>query len=169
VALPLLAPTALLGEERRRAPLATTAHFSFHSDFDTNLNDALIVAGSARTAVVFHEASHTLVAPWRPDPLPKALQQAAAELGVPLPRDLWHPILFYTTGDVVRRALKQAGEPAYTPYMYRHGLWRGSWARFREAVEKVWPAYLEGESTLWQAAREVLQSLPSEERHRKVE
>src|SRR5688572_29141520 len=31
-----------------RAAVATTSHFAFHSDFTTNLSDALIAAGSAR-------------------------------------------------------------------------------------------------------------------------
>lgn len=31
-----------------RVPVATTPHFAFHSDFATNLNDALIAAGAAR-------------------------------------------------------------------------------------------------------------------------
>ena len=37
---------ATFGDEA--GPLATTPHFTFHSDFRINLNDALIVAGSAR-------------------------------------------------------------------------------------------------------------------------
>ena len=31
-----------------RTPVVTTPHFAFYSDFDTNLNDALIAAGGAR-------------------------------------------------------------------------------------------------------------------------
>jgi hypothetical protein len=109
--------------------------------------------------IAFHEASHTLVAPWRPDPVPAALQEAARELGVSLPRDLWHPVLFYTTGEVIRRVLEQAGEPGYVPYVYHHDLWRGSWARYREAVEKAWAPYLDGRRALPEAARELMRAL----------
>ncbi len=37
-------------------------------------------------------------------------------------------------------------------------------ARYREPVEKAWPGYLEGRRTLSEAARELLGSLPPEER-----
>src|SRR5215471_9535700 len=40
-----------------RTPVATTPHFAFYSDLDTNLNDALIAAGVARKAAkpeLFH-------------------------------------------------------------------------------------------------------------------
>lgn len=36
--------------QQARAPLATTAHFAFYSDFDFNLHDALLAAGTARRA-----------------------------------------------------------------------------------------------------------------------
>ena len=39
---------AAFGEAPDRAPVLTTPHFAFFSDFDTNLNDALIEAGRAR-------------------------------------------------------------------------------------------------------------------------
>src|SRR4051812_37460398 len=47
----LCAPSASRGqaaERTPRAPVVTTPHFAFYSDFDTNLNDALIAAGVAR-------------------------------------------------------------------------------------------------------------------------
>src|ERR1051325_4627566 len=37
-----------LGQPSKRAPLAATPHFVFYSDFETNLNDALINVGLAR-------------------------------------------------------------------------------------------------------------------------
>lgn len=108
---------------------------------------------------VYHEASHTLMASWRGDPLPLALEQAAKELDVRLPRDLWHVVLFYTTGEAVRRTLEAAGEPGYTPYVYAHELWNGRWGRYREAIEKVWPAYVDGEHSLSEAALDLLRAL----------
>ena len=44
----LFAPSASLGQAHERLPGATTPHFAFYSDFATNLNDALIAAGTAR-------------------------------------------------------------------------------------------------------------------------
>lgn len=106
---------------------------------------------------VFHEASHTLMAPWRPDPVPEALVEIAKELEVEIIRDLWHVVMFYTTGMVVKDVLERSGEPDYTPYMYKHGLWRGSWAPYREAVESSWPAYISGERTLHEAVTRLIE------------
>src|SRR5215210_9344112 len=39
---------ASLGQGPERTPVVTTPRFPFYSDFDTNLNDALIAAGVAR-------------------------------------------------------------------------------------------------------------------------
>lgn len=114
---------------------------------------------------VFHEASHTLSAGWRGDPLPQALEAAAGELAVELPGDLWHVVLFWTTGETVRRVLEAAGEPGYTPLLYAAPHFgRGPWGRYRAAVEKVWPAYLDGERDLATAARELLREVAAGER-----
>ena len=53
----LFAPRVSLGQTPERTPVATTPRFAFYSDFDTNLNDALIAAGVARKGVkpeLFH-------------------------------------------------------------------------------------------------------------------
>lgn len=109
--------------------------------------------------IVYHEASHTLAATWRHDPLPQALAQAAKELDVELPGDLWHVVLFYTTGEAVRRTLEEAGKPGYTPYVYVQNLWDGRWGRYRDAIEQTWPAYVDGERTLSEAALDLLRAL----------
>lgn len=52
-------PSASFGQPAQRAPIVATAHFAFYSDFDTNLNDALIAAGLARKnkkPELFHSA-----------------------------------------------------------------------------------------------------------------
>jgi hypothetical protein len=36
------------GQSAQRTPVITTSYFAIYSDFDTNLNDALIAAGLAR-------------------------------------------------------------------------------------------------------------------------
>src|SRR6185369_16661677 len=46
----LLAPIAAVAQPAQRIAVLTTPHFAFFSDFDTNLNDALIEAGRARKA-----------------------------------------------------------------------------------------------------------------------
>src|SRR5262249_5616802 len=73
--------------------------------------------------VVFHESSHILMA--RNDPVQKALGDAASAAGELLPPDLWHVVLFFTTGEVVRDALAKE-KIDYTPML--EGIYaRGSW------------------------------------------
>jgi hypothetical protein len=44
----LLVSNPVSADDDAQKPVATTPHFALYSDFETNLNDALIVAGSAR-------------------------------------------------------------------------------------------------------------------------
>lgn len=53
-------------------------------------------------------------------------------------RDLWHAILFYTTGEMVRRAL-----PSYTPYATTNGLWKRAWPMYVAPLERDWRPYLD--------------------------
>ncbi len=93
----------------------------------------------------------------RNDPVWRALDNAAVELETPLPDGLWHVVLFYTTGETVRRALNDAGEPPYTPMIY--GIYgRSPWGRFQKAIDDTWSAYLDGERTLAEAAASLLQA-----------
>src|SRR5262249_8005068 len=53
--------------------------------------------GSAALEVLFHEASHGIA---------KAVEDSIArecrQRDKPIPRDLWHALIFYTTGEVIR-------------------------------------------------------------------
>ena len=99
---------------------------------------------------IFHEASHTLMR--REYPVQLALKQAAARLDVTLPGDLWHAVLFYTTGDAVRRILAEAGEPAYTPMLFAQNIL----GRHHEAMKSAWTAYLDGERDLQEEADDLI-------------
>ena len=112
--------------------------------------------GLSGLEVVFHEASHILMA--RGDPVQKALADAAASRGRPLPPDLWHAVLFFTTGEAVRETLAKDGID-YTPMLealYK----RGSWAEDRDALEKTWRPYVEGKRDLAKAAAALLDEIP---------
>jgi hypothetical protein len=116
--------------------------------------------GPAALEIVFHEASHGLAL--RGDPLMQALADAAAAAGVTSTGDLWHVALFHTTGEVVRRALAAAGEPDYTP-MLAEIFERGDWLRYRQAIESVWPVYLDGKHTLAEAAAALVEAFVESE------
>ena len=109
--------------------------------------------GPAALETVFHEASHFLTG--FNTPLPEAL--ASAVRGRPNAfGDLTHAVHFFMTGEVVRRALADGGEPTYVPYLYALNLFSD---RFREAVKSTWPPYMEGRRTMTEAATDLISAL----------
>lgn len=111
---------------------------------------------SAAVEVVFHEASHLLMG--RNDPLRQALDKAASAAGVSLPGDLWHVVLFYTTGEAVRRILEDGGKPRYTPMLYEI-FDRSPWVQYREALEKSWRPYVDGKRGLSESVASLIEAL----------
>ncbi|MBI3670630.1 MAG: hypothetical protein HY237_12725 [Acidobacteria bacterium] len=104
--------------------------------------------GVAALEVLFHEASHALARAVR-----DAIVRECRQRGKPIPRDLWHALLFYTTGEIVKRALqneKAVSQPAgtrpdtYTPYAYRYGLYARGWSNYQRLLERHWQPYLDG-------------------------
>jgi hypothetical protein len=112
--------------------------------------------GATAFEVVFHESSHLFMR--RDDPLQKALDGAASSAGFPLPRDLWHVVLFYTTGEVVRTILDDGGKPEYKPMLYVI-FERGSWSEYRVPLENTWRPYLDGKRTMSEAATDLIAAL----------
>jgi hypothetical protein len=99
--------------------------------------------------VLFHEGSHALAGA-----VNEAIAREFRQRDKPIPRDLWHALLFYTTGELVRRDLAfgtmtlaalQGTDPSnYQPYAARFGLYSGSWDRFRGMLDLYWRPYLDG-------------------------
>jgi len=111
--------------------------------------------GIAALEMVFHEASHFLTG--RDTPLRRALDDAIRELGDPFRGDLVHAVHFYMTGEIVRRRLQEAAGIDYAPAMYALGLYdRGV---FRRAIEATWPPYIDGKTTLPEAALALVRAL----------
>jgi len=108
--------------------------------------------GLAGFEILFHEASHALATT-----VQSAIVSACHDRGIPIPRDLWHALLFYTTGEIIRRAAAQGrlnfpgstpgNVPApYTPYAYRNGVYTRGWENYQRALETYWQPYLDGKS-----------------------
>lgn len=99
--------------------------------------------------VLFHEASHALAGG-----VTAAIAHDFRERDKPIPRDFWHALLFYTTGEIVRRDVEYGsmsllqehanGTSAYLPYAARFGLYSGSWEHFRGLLDLYWLPYLDG-------------------------
>lgn len=95
--------------------------------------------GDAALEILFHEASHALIAKIR-----EALStEVKAENKLLRRRDLWHAVLFYTAGEIVRRQLD-----GYTPYADEHGLYNRTWPDLPEILEMDWKPYLDGKIDL---------------------
>ncbi len=110
----------------------------------------------AALEVVFHEASHILMG--HGAPVQRALENAAKSAGFPLPGDLWHVVLFYTTGEVVRGILDEGRAPAYTPMLFEI-FDRGSWGEYRRPLERAWLPYVKGKATLPDAAAALIEAI----------
>lgn len=116
-------------------------------------------SGDSALEVVFHEASHTLLGNGR-GAVWEALQDASTAAGLDRPpRDLWHTVLFYTTGKVVSARLLVHGVSDYEPYVYREGLFRRAWPHFQQPLERHWQPYLEDRVSMAEAARDLLMEL----------
>ena len=92
--------------------------------------------------LLFHEASHTF-ADVEVDALSRACRAQGKDCG-----DLWHTLLFYTSGVELGRLLPAADRVSFTPYAYKYGLYtRGDWPRYRRVLATHWQAYLDGKTT----------------------
>jgi len=101
--------------------------------------------GPAALEMLFHEASHGLAGAVR-----DGIARECRARNKPIPRDLWHALLFYTTGEIVKRAFSLSEIPAghspgqYMPYAYRYGLYARGWENYQRVLERHWQPYLDG-------------------------
>lgn len=96
--------------------------------------------GDAALEMLFHEASHGISGNLEHD-----LDLAFLAEGKSAPADLYHAIIFYTAGELVRRRLG----PSYVPYAYKQGVYtRGEWPRLEVAMREQWQPWLLGQTDL---------------------
>jgi hypothetical protein len=121
--------------------------------------------GLSAFEILFHEASHALSTS-----VQDAIVKVCHEEDIPIPRDLWHALLFYTTGEVVRRTLARTEPPppstpsstrpaSYTPYAYRNGLYTRGWENYQRALIAYWQPYLDGRDSFSHAIAMVVRTL----------
>jgi hypothetical protein len=112
-------------------------------------------AGDASLEMIFHEASHLLIGRTE-----QALDAAAQRARRPLPRGLWHALLFYTAGRVARERLG----PGYVPYAERpsNRIFAGERApsaALLPVFERAWQPYLDGKTSFEAAIDAVVAAL----------
>ena len=103
--------------------------------------------GNAGLEILFHEASHALIGKVR-DTLSAEVK---AQNKLFKRRDLWHAVLFYTAGEVVRRQLD-----GYTPYAFKNGLYDRTWEGLPEILDADWRPYIDGKIDMISAVRKLV-------------
>jgi hypothetical protein len=109
--------------------------------------------GWGATEMLFHESSHALI-----DNVRSAIDRAAKAARKD-PRDLWHVVLFFVTGEVTRQTLAAQGVD-YQPYLYATGLFDRAWPAFRAPVEANVRPFIDGRTTLEEMAAHLAGALP---------
>ena len=125
----------------------------------TSLEPTLITVSSgdrnygswASAEMLYHEASHALIAE-----ISRRIRDEAHGKDV---RNLWHVVLFYTAGEVVRETLA-ARKIDYVAYLYATGLFDRAWPQFRAPVEREWKPYIDGQVTLEVAVTKLISAIP---------
>jgi hypothetical protein len=116
--------------------------------------------GAAALEVLFHEGSHGIA-----EPVQAAIIRECHQRDKAIPRDLWHALVFYTTGEVIRPVLGSSGATAgdedggYTPYALREGLYQRGWNDYFKLLQKFWQPYLDGSASFDDAIARMVSSL----------
>jgi hypothetical protein len=136
--------------------------------------------GAAALEVLFLEASHGIATP-----VELAIVRECRQRDKPIPRDLWHALIFYTTGEVINPVLDAQSEaarngatpggsnskstpeatsqssqdPESTPYAKREGLYQRGWENYLALLTRYWQPYLEGRTTFDDAIAHMVSAL----------
>jgi hypothetical protein len=108
--------------------------------------------GPEALEVLFHESSHGIAVP-----VEAAISRECKQRDKPIPRDLWHALIFYTTGEVLRPVLKdsapdtnsgdappQPPKPNLVPYALEDILSQRGWEQYHLLLVLYWQPYLDG-------------------------
>ncbi len=109
------------------------------------------LVGLPALEILFHEASHG----WDGE-LENPLAAEAARRGVTIPDTLWHAVLFYVAGVVVRDELERSGEPGYVLYVDENHLWDRGWQGLREPIAAACDPWLRGERSREEALTDLV-------------
>lgn len=136
--------------------------------------------GAAALEVLFHEASHGIATQ-----VEQAIARECRQREKPIPRDLWHALIFYTTGEVIKPVMDAQADlpkddaPAggsggsgmpdtssrgsqgseYTPYAKRERLYDRGWESYLKLLTRYWQPYLEGRATFDDAIAHMVSAL----------
>jgi hypothetical protein len=119
--------------------------------------------GAEALEVLFHEASHGIA-----EPVQQAIIRECRQREKGIPRDLWHALIFYTTGEVIRPVIAststdsasgRVSATSYTPYAIREGIYQRGWDGYLKLLTQFWQPYLDGHSTFDDAIARMVSAL----------
>ena len=110
--------------------------------------------GFAALEMLMHEPSHAIVDGNSTAAIGSDLARASRELQIKPYSNLWHAILFYTSGELTRRALATRGVRNYQPVIL--GMYERGFRGYRKSLETHWQAYLDGKVSRDVAIRQIL-------------
>ena len=120
--------------------------------------------GAAALEVLFHEASHGIAIP-----VEEAIERECRQRNKPIPRDLWHALIFYTTGEVIRPVMEtegasqggthSSGDSDYASNAKRESLYQRGWESYLQILTRYWQPYLEGQVTFDDAIAHMVSAL----------
>jgi len=114
--------------------------------------------GPEALEILFHEASHGIS-----DNVQNAILRECRQRDKPVPRDLWHALLFYTTGEVIRPTIfsSESGsvKEGYVPYAVREGLYKRGWEDYLRVLTQFWQPYLDGRESFDDAIAHMVSAL----------
>jgi hypothetical protein len=108
--------------------------------------------GPEALEVLFHEASHGIASP-----VEEAISRECKQREKPIPRNLWHALIIYTTGEVLSPVFKDstapkgAGDappqpvrPGVVPNALQDILSQRGWEQYHLLLNLYWQPYLDG-------------------------
>jgi hypothetical protein len=135
-----------------------SAYSNWAGAYTTDDPDHIVIAslvegnqGSSALEMLFHEVLHTM-----DRTLFERLQAEARAQGKRMPRNPTHAFIFYSAGELARRAI-----PSHVPYAEAGGLW----ARSRDmgpmlpVLQRHWQPWLDGQVELDEALRRIVAEL----------
>src|SRR5207244_1335546 len=107
------------------------------------------IAGTQGLEILLHESTHQ----WD-DEIEGRLTAIAKKQGRPLPAQLSHALIFYTSGEITSELI-----PGHAPYAVKNGLWnRQGLAPFKPLLDRYWRPYIRGTGTFEEAAAKLVEA-----------
>jgi hypothetical protein len=125
--------------------------------------------GAEALEVLFHESSHGLALP-----VQNAIARECRQREKPIPRNLWHALIYYTTTEVLRPILQGSNSEAFTPALksqgnagvgrpipdeLRENLSQRGWEDYLHLLTTFWQPYLDGRVTFEDAIAHMVSAL----------